>query len=298
MRMRHCLQVILCLCFACSVTAYAGMSPVQLPVAGAQASAGAPVSAQGEIVSIPADPSLPNFTVTVQPFQVAAQDIRSGGGNIPMAPNRSFFYSRGYNSQSVDRPESSSPAPQLDDRLGTGVARQLLSALSRVGNISVIDYEIYRSKKPEQFRNNIYLIKGMITEFAETNEAADQKKSFTTLPAGMVVNDIGNMAGLPALSGLGRVAMHLDVTSQKTLTQRKGMVGLDIQVIDASSGQILSSFPCQGTFITQSGTKESSAMGYSASNAAYQASAIGQAQRAALNEAATQIFNTLKQKGR
>lgn len=270
--------------------------PIELPKAGAQAQAGAPASAQVALISIPTDASLPNFTVTVEPFQVAAQDIRSGGGATPLAPNRSFYYSRWGNQQSVDRPESNSPQPMLDDRLGVGIAVQLLSTLSRVGNITVIDYETYRSN-PGQFRN-IYLIKGTITEFAETNEASDQKKSFTTLPGGMVVSDIGRAVGSNALSLIGTVAMHSDITTQQTATQKKGSVGLDIQVVNTGSGQIISSFPSQGTFTTQSATKENSVLGYSVSSAAYQASAIGQAQRVALNDATSQIFDTLKQKGR
>jgi len=270
-------------------------TPIQLSAGGAKANAGAPESAQVATISIPTDSSLPNFKVTVEPFQVAAQDIRSGGNTTPMAPNRSFYYSRGYNMQNVDRPEQNSMSQPLDDRIGTGVASQLLSTLSRVGNISVIDYETYR-RDPERFRN-IYVIKGTITEFAETNEANDQKRSFSSLPGGLVARDIGGAVGSRFLSTLGLLAMHSDVTKQDTATQRKGSVTIDLQVI-TEGGVILSSFPCQGTFTTQSATKENSVLGYSVSSSAYQASALGGAQRAALNDAATQIFNTLKQKGR
>ena len=215
------------------------------------------------------DPSLPNFMVTVEPFQTAAQDIRSGGAD--------------------------SPQP-LDDRLGIGVATQLLSTLSRVGNISVIDHETYRSN-PDRWPN-IYLIKGVITEYAETNEAAEQKKDFSLGPIGQIANTVGNAVGSRVLSLAGVVAVQAGVSSEQTAGQRKGSVGLDIQVIGAGNGQILSSFPCQGTFVTQSATKANTALGFGMSSSAYQSSAIGQAQRAALNDAATQISSALRMRGR
>lgn len=274
------------------------MTPVQLPGggSGAQAQAGAPASAQVAMISIPFDPSLPNSMVTVEPFQTAAQDITSGGNTTPQAPNQSFYYSSyGHNEQGFDRPERGSSSPILNDRTGVGVAVQLLSTLARVGNITVIDYETYRGN-PGVYPN-IYVIKGTVTEFSETAEAQDQKKGFTTLPGGMILHDIGQAVGSGALSLAGNLTTHSNVASQETATNRKGMVGLDIQIV-RSGGVIITSFPCQGTFVTQSATKANTALGFGMSSSAYQASAIGQAQRAALNDAATQISSALRTRGR
>jgi hypothetical protein len=176
-----------------------------------------------------------------------------------------------------------------------GISAQLLSTLSRVGNITVVDYEAYRSN-PDRFKR-IYVIKGTVTEFSETAEAQDQKKSFSTLPGGMVASDIGSAVGSLWMKTVGRIATHSNVASQETATNRKGMVGLDIQIMEPG-GVILSSFPCQGTFVTQSATKANTIMGVGMSSSAYQASAIGQAQRAALNDAAKQIFSALQEKSK
>lgn len=268
------------------------MTPVALNGTSAQAQAGAPTAAQVSILSLPFDPATPIFTVTVEPFQTAAQGIVSGGNTVPTAPNQSYFYSNSLNMQSFDRPQSHSQTPAISDRVGFGVAAQLLTTLSRVGNLRVIDYETFRAT-PSAYAN-LYVIKGTVTEFSETAEAQDNKQGFSTLPLGKVAGDIGRAAGAPGLSLFGSLASHSNVASQDTATSRRGMVGLDLQVIQPKTGQIITSFPCQGTFVTKSATRINTAFGYQQSNADYQASALGQAQRAALNTAATQILAALK----
>ena len=274
--------------------------PVQLPSAGAQANVGAPISAQVAILSIPADLSLPNFKVTVEPFQTAASGITSGGGAAPLAPNEQISYTGHH--QGYDRPIAPIGVPgamPLDDRIGIGVASQLLSTLSNVGNITVIDYQAYR-QNPDRYQNDkpgVFIIKGTVTEFNETSELADQKKAFSGNSIGNVAGTIGRGIGSDALSMIGRLVVDTNTSTNNTMTKRRGVVGLDIQVVNGD-GVMLSSFPCSGTFTTISATKAAGTMGFNQSSSAYQTSAIGQAQRVALNDAAEKILASLKQRGR
>ena len=74
----------------------------------------APQSQTVEPAFIPADPSLPNFFVTVvPPFTVAAQGIVSGGGVTSGAPERSTFNSPWFNAALTHNPQNLSPSAKI-----------------------------------------------------------------------------------------------------------------------------------------------------------------------------------------
>ncbi|MDO8183369.1 MAG: hypothetical protein Q7T49_00065 [bacterium] len=253
----------------------------------------APQSQTVEPVFIPADATLPTLLVTVEPpFVVAAQGIVSGGGITPGAPEQSTFTSAWLVAARTHSPQSISPAASPNEMLGYGAAAQLVTALTQIGNVAVIDYATYQ-KEPVRYPK-IFVIKGTVTEYTETNQLDQKKKGWSTGPAGVLINTAGNILNVPGLS-IGGQAMNIINAGKKTVTTtRTGMVGLSLQIIQTDTGQIVGAPTCQGTFATQSATQIKHGLGIENSQAEYQASALDQAGQAALNDAIGKIWETLK----
>lgn len=263
---------------------------------GSGAAAQSGVAPQSQIVEpayIQADPTLPTFTVTVESqFVVAAQGIVSGGGVIAEAPSQSTYTSSSFVGIWNHNPQSMSPSTSPDERLGYGAAAQLVTALMSVSNVVVIDYETYRANSaayPE-----IFVIKGTVTEYTETNQLDQDRKGWSTVTGGVILNAIGNATGVRAVSEVGRVAAMAKGGKQTITTTRTGMVGLSLQIMKPSTGQIVGAPVAKGTFVTQSATQIKHGLGIQNSQAEYQASALDQAGQAALNDAITQIWSVLK----
>lgn len=257
------------------------------------AKTGANPQSQVELVTIPTDPALPTFLVTVEDaFVMAAQDITSGGGVTPGAPEQSYFISDWLVATRTQNPQSISPSAEPSEKLGYGAAAQLTSVLTRVGNVAVIDYATYQAD-PSRYPD-IYVVRGTITEFTETDGLDEESKGFDTKIPGVIIGTIGNIAGESGLTQAGGLLAKINAGKKTKITTRTGVVGLDIQIIQTSSGQIVWSGPCQGTFTTQSATQMKHGFGINKSQAEYQASALNQASRAALNQAVVEIHSALK----
>lgn len=263
---------------------------------GSDVAAKSGVARQSQTVEpafIPADPALPTFQVTVvPPFTVAAQGIVSGGGVIPGAPERSTFNSPEFNAAVTDSPKNLSPSANLNESLGYDEAAQLVTALMNIGNVAIIDYTAYQAS-PGKYPN-IFLIKGTVTEYAETNQLDEKKKGFRTGPMGVLMNVAGNAFNVPALSYGGQAMGVIDAGKKTVATTRTGMVGLSLQIVKTETGQIIGAPLAKGTFTTQSATEIKHGLGIENSQAEYQASTLDQAGQAALNDAITQIWSVLK----
>jgi hypothetical protein len=262
---------------------------------GAEAAAktGGNPQSQVELISIPSDSALPIFYLTVEPaFVMAAQDIRSGGGVTPGAPDQSYFISDWLVATRIHQPQSLSPSAEPSERLGYGAAAQFTSVLTRVGNVAVIDYATYEAE-PGRYPE-IYIVRGTISELTETDGLDESSKGFDTKIPGRLLNIAGQLAGKSDLAKAGSVISQLNAGKKTRYTVRTGVVGLDIQLIRAATGQIVWSGPCQGTFTTRSATEIKHGLGFSKSEAEYQASALNQAARAALNQAALDLHSALK----
>jgi curli biogenesis system outer membrane secretion channel CsgG len=74
---------------------------------------------------------------------------------------------------------------------------------------------------------------------------------------------------------------------------RSGMVGMDLQLVDGRSGRIVRGYNCAGTFKTVSATSGLSVFGIGGGDSAFAASALGQATRAAMNDALRQTSDAL-----
>jgi len=263
---------------------------------GSEVAAKAGAAPQSQVVEpafIPADSALPTFYVTVEPnFVVAAQGIVSGGGVISEAQEQSSFTSAWLVAVRTHSPQSMSPSASPNEMLGYGAAAQLVTALLQVGNVAVIDYPIYQAD-PNRYPG-IFMIKGTVTEYTETNDFSQKKKGWSTVVPGVIANVVGNVADIPVLEEGGRVAAMVNGGKKTITTKRTGMVGLSLQIVQVNTGRIVGAPTCQGTFVTENATQLKHGLGIESSQAEYQASALDQAGQAALNDAVTKIWEVLK----
>lgn len=297
--MQYLLVSLLALCLAaCTAT---------VDRANVQAQAGAPVSAQVEIKRIPYDPNLPKFVVVVEPLQVGAEGVPMGPP--PPSPQQGQYYGFGafgwvFPSGSP-APEGYTPALQgMSEKVGKGLAAQLLSALSNAGNLVVIDYEHYLQHKdhPKKLikKGEVgpFLIKGTVTEFNEVAEAGSQRKGGSLGWVGTTLGAVGALAGSREALMAGVALAGMNPTFENTRARRTGSVGLDLQVIDVNTGRMVGSFPARGSFTAETATSGFSLFGIGGGSADFAQSALGQATRAALNEALVQLTDLLASRGR
>ena len=261
--------------------------PAQVDRFDAQAQPLRPVAAEVKPVSIPADPNLPTIVIVVEDFVMAASGVTSGNG---MQSTPTFISSGGLGAPAViNVPNYNSQVINPGQQIGPGVSAQLISALSRVGNVKVYDYTTYKND-PQKIIANIkpgelgpYVIKGTVTEFAETADSSSQGESKGPNPGTMLIPYVGGIIyTVDALKGRKSV----------TETRHTGMVGLDVRVVN-TNGQIVSSFTSEGTFTTLSMTVTQTKGGKTTTSSDYAASALGQAQIMALNKVVLKIHETV-----
>jgi curli biogenesis system outer membrane secretion channel CsgG len=269
-----------------------------------QATQTAPVSAQVETVSIPYDASQPIYVVTVEPLEVGAG---SGGGITQAAAgHRSGWGPWGWAlpGPAPTAPGAYTPDPQvLDDRVGKGVAAQLISALGNVGNLVVIDYEHYRKNQgnPAALLRSgevgPFVIKGTVTEFNEVAEADADRHGGSLGWVGTVTGVAGAVADEPAVAVGGAVLSAANPTWEKTRARRTGSVGMDLQVVAPQSGRMVGTIVSHGSFSAESATNGFSVFGVGGGQSAFAGSALGQATRVALNDTVVKLMDQLRVKG-
>jgi len=273
-----------------------------------QAKAGAPVSTQVEVVRIPFDSSQPMYVVTVEPLEVGA-DGSAGGPPPDSGQSRGGYY--GWGPFGWVGPRGDSPAPQaynapmqgMSDRVGKGIAAQLLSALGNVGNIVMIDYEHYlkNQNNPASLLRagevGPFVIKGTVTEFNEVAEANNERKGGSLGWAGTVLGVAGAVSGTPGAGIAGAAISAANPTWENTKARRTGAVGMDLQVVDPTSGRMVGNIVSHGNFSAETASSGFSVFGVGGGESAFAASALGQATRAALNDTIQQLSQQLKVKG-
>jgi len=279
----------------------------------AQAQTGAPVSAQVPVVSIPYDPNLPRFVVVVEPFGYGASGITSGM-NAPTAPyanggalapitggglQQGGYQGNYYNANPQQNYTANHPAPGQE--IGVGLAAQMTTALSNWPNVSVLDPSgVFRNPdgtltaKLQQGEIGPFVVRGTVTEFNETADLADKTRGGSLGGVGAALGIAGAVSGSPALgyTGLGIAAANPTYQNQKMT--RKGMVGMDLQLFDGRTSRIVRGYNSSGTFVTESATSGLSLFGIGGGDAQFAASALGQATRAAMNDAVTKTADALR----
>ena len=83
-------------------------------------------------------------------------------------------------------------------------------------------------------------------------------------------------------------------TYENTKARRTGAVGMDLKIVNPSNGRIVGTAVAHGSFTNESAANGFSLFGFGKASNAFAASALGQANRAAMNSATTQIADRLK----
>jgi curli biogenesis system outer membrane secretion channel CsgG len=283
--------------------ALAACAPATVNKASVRATDQAPESTQVEVVRIPYDPSYPYYVVTVEPLRVGVDSSYSpppetpgvqrygwgswGWGLLPTGPQAQAY--------------SGSPQ-QISANMGDAIAAQLTTALTNAGNVRVIDYDFYIENRssPARLVNKKagevgpFVIRGTVTEFNEVAEATGSSTGGSVGALGAALAIGGAIAGnSPATyTGVGLAAAN--PTYQNTQARRTGSVAMDLKIVTPTDGRIVGSVMANGSFTSESAANGFSLFGFGKASNAYAASALGQAQRAAMNSATTQIVQRLE----
>ena len=240
----------------------------------AQATEGSPESAQVEIVSVPHDPDLPVFLVAVDRLDTAASGRTSGGG-FDFGPGRT---------------------------VGEGVSAQLKTALTRSGNIALVDMDTlvrrpdgtYEAMNIREGEVGPFVIRGTVTEFNETAEAVERGRGGSGNAIGRFFQWIGSRLGLTAVRDIGTGTRIADPSYERRQARRSGMVGMDLQLYDGRTGRVARGYTASGTFTSVTDQSAAGAFGIGGDDAAFASSALGQATRAAMNDALLQTMDGLR----
>lgn len=175
----------------------------------------------------------------------------------------------------------------------TQMAAQLTTALSRVGNFSLYDSRPWERVSPAPGEVGPYIIRATVTEYNESAESETDSSGFSFGWLGFAAAIAGAVTGEPGLfwSGAGLAAANPGY--HETTSRRVGMVALDVQIIDHRSNRILASFPASGRFVSVEENSSVHILGIGSSSERSAASAVGQAQRIALNEVVHKTLETL-----
>jgi curli biogenesis system outer membrane secretion channel CsgG len=273
-----------------------------------QATSTAPISMQVETVRIPYDAAQPMYVVTVEPLQVGADG--SPGGPPPSSGQSGGNY-YGWGPFGWIGPRGGHPAPNayeqplqgMSDKVGKGIAAQLLSALGNSGNIVVIDYDHYlkNADNPGKLLRpgeaGPFIIKGTVTEFSEVAEANNERQGGSLGWAGTVLGVAGAISGTPGAGIAGAAVSAANPTWENTKARRTGAVGLDLQMVEPDSGRMVGTIVSHGSFTSESASSGVSVFGIGGGESAFAASALGQATRAAMNDTVKQLSDQLRVKG-
>lgn len=237
-----------------------------------RATAGAPVSTEIEVVSIPYNPQLPTYVVAVEPFVFS----------------RTFADGEGYT---------------INIRSGgEDLAAQLVTVLANNGNVSVIDSGLAKSAdgmyntKLRQGEVGPFIVRATVTEFTEVAEAESKSRGGSLGWVGAIAGIAGAVSGKDGLMWGGAGLAAANPTYKNNQAAKKGMVALDLRLVDGSTGRIISAFKSNGTFSSASAESGFSLFGIGTNEQKFAQSVIGQAIRAALNDASLKINQALASK--
>jgi hypothetical protein len=177
----------------------------------------------------------------------------SPSGSTPVTPGTRYGWGPG----GWGAPPNGSKAPTdgATEQMGNAIASQLVTALGNAGNIRLIDYAYYWQRKDK--------------------------------PASMVRKNGGEVG--PFLIR-GSVKEFNEIVAE---ARRTGSVAMDVSIIDPMDGRVAGTVNANGTSTSQSAANGFSLFGFGKASNAFPATALGQANRAALNSATQQIVARL-----
>lgn len=224
-----------------------------------QARAKAPLPASVETVRISKDASKQDAFLVVHPIRISER------GSVDQRILTLEGSAEGMNAEAEIKTESSRYYNYLLERQRQ-ISLQFVSALSGVGNFRLIDYIAFgeNPKTAEGLGSGKgpYFVRAAITECTE--EVVSDKR---------------------------RTSLPLIYRNRKNLIE--GIVGLDVSVVDVSSGEVVAAFPVQGSFITSTAKSGGGVVGAFSNAEVRMRSTIDQAIRVALNNAATTLYTKL-----
>jgi curli biogenesis system outer membrane secretion channel CsgG len=293
----HLYPFIACVMFA------SGCGTPTVDRSAAQAKAETPEAAKVEAISLPPEPGLPTFVVAILPFDESASGVTSGGGATPTAPSALGtpvgIFTGGLEGGGVNT--SFPQAPASVGPIGKGIAAQLRTALARWGNISIVDPAALTRQQDGTYTCKMndrelgpFIISGTVTEFNETADMTQKKKGGSLGGVGALVGIGGALAGSPGAAYTGTGIAAANPTFQNEKMKRTGTVGMDLQVMDGRSARVVGAFNCSGRFTSVSAVSGASLFGIGGGGADFAASALGQATRAAMNDALKQTADVLR----
>jgi len=275
----------------------AGCTPATVDAAAVQAQPYAPESADVPLVRVPYDPRFPRYVVAVEPLVLQTDAPPAGPG-----PAIEYRPSWGILPQGP-QPVGWAPPPQeLSAHIGESVQSQLVSALSNVGNLVVIDYDYYWQNRERIDRlvgkgeRGPFLVRGAVTEFNEIAEAEESGSGSSLGLVGVALGIAGAIAGSDpaAYTGLGLAVANPGY--RESVARRTGHVGVDLAIIDARNGRLVGSAVASGSFTSENATSGFTLFGFGNASTAVAESALPQATRAAMNSATEQIVDRLKER--
>jgi curli biogenesis system outer membrane secretion channel CsgG len=268
---------------------------------GVRATGEAPESTRVDVVRIPYDPSQPYYVVTVEPFTFDADGTPAG--DVPRTPGQRYGWGPwGWGLlPEGPRAQAYNPPPQgASGQMGTAIANQLVTALGNVGNIHIVDYDYYydRRSKPSSLvkRGEVgpFVIRGSVTEFNEIAEATGSSTGGSAGALGAALGIAGAIAGNTPAAATGAALAVANPTYENTAARRTGSVAMDLKLVQPGSGRIAGTVVANGSFTSESAASGFSVFGMGKASNAFAASALGQANRAAMNSATTQIAERLR----
>jgi curli biogenesis system outer membrane secretion channel CsgG len=282
----------------------AACAPATVNQQSVRATDQAPVATQVDVVRIPYNPNYPYYVLTVEPFDIATDGVPSGPP--PQTPGvvRYGFGPWGWGLLPTGpEAEAYNPNPQgISGNIGPGVAAQLTTALSNVGNIRLIDWDYYQqhrgspAKLVNRKANEVgpFVVRGVVTEFNEVAEATGSTTGGSLGALGAALAIGGAIAGNRPATYTGAGLALANPGYQNTVARRTGSVGMDLKIVDPSNGRLVGSVLANGSFTSESAANGFSLFGFGKASNAFAASALGQANRAAMNSATTQIAQKLE----
>ena len=261
----------------------------------------APESTQVDVVRIPYEPGLPRYVVTVQPLTFEADG--GSGGAAPPVPGRRYGwgpYGWGLLPEGPQAHAYNPPPQMVGGNPGVAIAAQLETALGNAGNLAVIDYDFYQahSARPRELvkKGEVgpFVIRGAVTEFNEVAEAKGSSTGGSLGAVGVALGVAGAIAGNTPAAATGAGLAVANPTFETTKARRTGSVAMDLKIVSPTDGRLVGTLVANGSFTSESAASGFSLFGVGKASNAYAASALGQANRAAMNSATTQIWERLR----
>lgn len=283
---------------------FAACAPATVDKQSVRATQYAPESTQVDIVQIPYNPNRPYYVVTVEPFDIAADGAPSGPPPEIPGQTRYGFGSWGWGLLPTGpQAQAYSASPQgISGNIGPALASQLTTALSNAGNIRIIDWDFYQqhagnpAKLVDRKAGEVgpFVVRGVVTEFNEIAEATGSTTGGSLGALGAALAIGGAIAGNAPATYTGTGVALANPTYQNTVARRTGSVAMDLKIVDPTNGRLVGSVMANGSFTSESAANGFSLFGFGKASNAYAASALGQANRAAMNSATTQIVQRLE----